>query len=158
MRTLPFFLALLAISASAQPTPETGQIVGVVTDAETGEPLIAASVWLVDTTVGAAADLDGAFRIDDVSPGLYTLRATYVGYEPRDVTVIVRPGVTTTSHVRLVLDPDPALDCVIVCGERTYPPPGVYAARVVTQFGHNGSCCEPAVVRYDPPEVTVEDR
>ncbi|MFQ6674895.1 MAG: TonB-dependent receptor domain-containing protein [Fidelibacterota bacterium] len=72
------FLSLLLVSAvSAQ----TGKITGSVIDRETGEPLVGANVIVVGTSFGAATDTEGRFVILDVSPGTYSLRTTYVGYQ-----------------------------------------------------------------------------
>ena len=58
-------------SALAQTT-----LTGRVTDAETGEPLVGANVFLDGTMRGAATDADGAFRIEGVPPGAYRLVAS----------------------------------------------------------------------------------
>lgn len=72
--------------ANAQGT--SGTIAGRVLEAGTNEPLIGAQVVITGTTIGAATDVDGYYRIINVSPGTYELRATYVGYQ-----TIVRQGV-----------------------------------------------------------------
>ena len=68
------------------------QVSGVVTDAATGEPLIGAAVRVAGTTVGAAADLDGRYRIPNAPTGAITLVASYVGYESDSVAVVVPAG------------------------------------------------------------------
>ena len=47
---------------------QTGTISGTVTEADTDEPLPGASIQLTETGVGTAADVDGNFRIENVSP------------------------------------------------------------------------------------------
>jgi hypothetical protein len=59
----------------------TGKIKGKVTDRETGEPLPGANVLIVGTTFGAASDFDGEFVILNVPPGVYTVKATFIGYQ-----------------------------------------------------------------------------
>ncbi|MBP7461357.1 MAG: TonB-dependent receptor [Candidatus Delongbacteria bacterium] len=70
-----------------------GKISGRVVDKETGEPLPGANViiegiWLDDIEVdmavklGAATDPEGYFVILNVDPGLYTLKASMIGYQP----------------------------------------------------------------------------
>jgi len=61
----------------------TGKITGTVTDANTGEPLIGATVIVVGTKLGAKTDFDGNYVILNVPPGTYEVRATYVGYQPK---------------------------------------------------------------------------
>jgi len=72
-------LFFVTVSAVAQ----TGlTIEGVVKDANTGEALPGANVFLVGTSFGASTDIHGHYAIRNVPPGSYTLRATYVGYTP----------------------------------------------------------------------------
>lgn len=54
---------------------------GKITDAETGEELIGATVMIVGTTQGAAADLDGSYSLANIEPGTYTIKCQYISYE-----------------------------------------------------------------------------
>ncbi len=70
----------------------TGKIAGVVTDAETGEPLPGVNVVIVGTNFGASTDIDGTYVILNVPPGVYTLEFSYIGYQTvrvKDVRVNV---------------------------------------------------------------------
>lgn len=55
------------------------QVVGKVTDAETGEGLIGASVNVMGTAVGAVTDIDGNYRLT-APAGATQLRFKYTGY------------------------------------------------------------------------------
>jgi hypothetical protein len=59
----------------------TGKIAGVVVDATTGEPLIGATIVVVGTKLGAKTDIEGNYTILNVPPGVYEIRASYVGYQ-----------------------------------------------------------------------------
>lgn len=97
MRLLLAALLLLPLATSGQEADsETGRIAGVVTDAETGEPLVGANVWLVGTTLGAATDVEGRFRILDVPAGDHAVQVTYIAYDRLETAVRVEPGVGTT--------------------------------------------------------------
>ncbi|MCP3930614.1 MAG: TonB-dependent receptor [Bacteroidetes bacterium] len=48
---------------------------------EKGESLIGANIVLKETRQGASADEEGFFSIENISPGNYTLMATFIGYE-----------------------------------------------------------------------------
>lgn len=75
---------------------QVGKIAGKVVDRETKEPLIGANVIIEGTTLGASTDLNGNYVILNVPPGVYTLKASYVGYQTitiRNVRVTV--GLTT---------------------------------------------------------------
>lgn len=56
------------------------KLTGKVTDKESGEELIGASVSVVSTKTGASTNVDGIYTIS-VQPGTYDLRASYVGYQ-----------------------------------------------------------------------------
>ncbi|RKZ27546.1 hypothetical protein DRQ20_00115 [bacterium] len=88
---LSLFLALLLYGGV------TGKIVGRVYDAETGEGLPAANVIIEGTVLGSATDPDGYFIILDVPPGVYSVTARVIGYEPMTIeNVKVSADLTTT--------------------------------------------------------------
>ena len=59
---------------------KTGVIRGVVKDKQTQETIIGATVVVEGTQLGAATDLDGNYRINNVPVGSYNLKASIVGY------------------------------------------------------------------------------
>jgi len=61
----------------------TGKVAGLVTDEETGEPLIGANVRIVDSNLGTATDTDGSYYIINIEPGIYDLQVQYIGYESK---------------------------------------------------------------------------
>ncbi|HEX9652074.1 MAG TPA: carboxypeptidase-like regulatory domain-containing protein, partial [bacterium] len=69
-----------------------GAIEGKITDSKTGEPLPGANVIIIGTSIGAACDLRGAYFIQNVPPGNYTLRVSYIGYEKSEAPIQVPPG------------------------------------------------------------------
>ncbi|MDK2852213.1 MAG: hypothetical protein PWQ38_478 [Proteiniphilum sp.] len=75
-------VTLFLLTSLSATVAQTGTIKGSIVDGTTGEPLIGASVLVEGTTSGAAADLDGNFVINGMSPGIYSLRATYIAYRP----------------------------------------------------------------------------
>lgn len=80
----------------------TGKLSGKVTDAQTGEPLIGANILLTGTTLGAATDVNGNFVILNIPPGSYSIKVSYIGYEPitiQDVKIIVDQ--TTSLPIKL---------------------------------------------------------
>ena len=54
---------------------------GRVVDKDTNEPLVGANVTLKNYNIGAATDVYGNYLIKDISPGIYTVKVTYIGYE-----------------------------------------------------------------------------
>jgi outer membrane receptor protein involved in Fe transport len=84
-------ILLLFISFSVS-FAQTGKISGNVKDSNTGEPLIAANVFIENTNYGAATDFEGDFSIINIPPGKYTLLVRMLGYATfvmKDITVSV---------------------------------------------------------------------
>ena len=95
-------LALLIISTISA---KSGIISGKVTDIQTGEPLIGANIIIMNTNWGAATDVSGLFTIRTIPPGVYSLRASYVGYAPMTVTDIkLDPGDSLYLEFKLKTD------------------------------------------------------
>ncbi len=93
--TILFFLLFLPTFVLAG---TVGKIQGKVTDLQTGEPLIGANVLVVGTSFGAATDVNGVFTINNLDPGVYSLKASYLGY--KTVTVSnVRVNTDLTAEV-----------------------------------------------------------
>ncbi len=60
----------------------TGTLAGRVIETSTGEGLPGANVIIDGTSLGAATDIDGSYRIIGVPVGTYSVTAQFVGYEP----------------------------------------------------------------------------
>ncbi|MBK6566145.1 MAG: TonB-dependent receptor [Saprospiraceae bacterium] len=60
---------------------QTGVIKGFVNDARNNDPIIGASVTLLNTTEGTTTELDGSFIIQNIKPGIYDIEVSYLGYE-----------------------------------------------------------------------------
>jgi hypothetical protein len=90
---LLLIFSLVVFNPSAK-AAATGKIVGVVVDVKTGEPLPGANVLIKGTDMGAATGLDGYFIILNVSPDIYDIQASMMGYES-----VTQTGVeVTTDH------------------------------------------------------------
>jgi hypothetical protein len=108
------FLLLLAPAAFAQ----TGNVEGTVSDAETGAPLPGVNIVILEdgetTTMGATTNADGYFNILNVSPGTYSIRASFVGYTTQRVEGI-NVNIDLTTEVEFELQPaTEELDEVVV--------------------------------------------
>ncbi len=73
---------LFMILSSGLLAQTTGKIAGTIVDEGTGEPLPGANIVLVDTRMGAAADIEGRYYILNIRPGHYDLRVDMIGYAP----------------------------------------------------------------------------
>jgi outer membrane receptor protein involved in Fe transport len=59
----------------------TGKLSGRITDSQTGDAVVGASVIIQGTYLGAAADMDGYYYINNIPPGNYTVIVSSIGYE-----------------------------------------------------------------------------
>ncbi len=95
-----FLFLTLSISVQAQ----YGKIRGVITDSETGETIIGASILIDGTTKGTATNVDGEYIILAVSPGEYKLRVSYIGYNTTYIED-VRVNIDLTTEINVSLTP-----------------------------------------------------
>lgn len=93
------FLNFLLISSAFCQT--SSKISGKVTDAVSGDPLPGANVLLTGTSLGAATDINGGFVVQNVPSGSYTIRTTYVGYDPKEVQIQVNGGTPLSINIKL---------------------------------------------------------
>src|SRR6266487_2886036 len=70
---------------------QVGAVVGRVTDSVSGQGIAAATVALEGTALNARSAGDGSYRIANVPPGSYTVKATRIGYRPASKLVTVVP-------------------------------------------------------------------
>lgn len=97
----------------------TGKITGTITDSETKEPIIGASVLVVGTQRGAQTDLDGKFQIVQIEPGVHTLRVTAVGFQPVEVKdVAVKADITTDQTFVMTKTATELKDAIVITGTR----------------------------------------
>jgi len=111
----------------------TGKIKGKVTDKESGETLVGANVAVEGTGYGAATDVNGEYLILNVPAGVYTVKATLVGYGP--VTVLnVRVSTDLTTDLDFQLSTEAvALEAVEIIAERPLVnPSATNAVRIVS--------------------------
>jgi len=67
----------------------TGDIKGFVLDDFSQQPLVGANIELINTTLGASTDGEGAFNITDIPDGVYNLKFSYIGYVPKFISDVV---------------------------------------------------------------------
>lgn len=67
-------------------------IYGRVIDAETREPIPGANVFLSNTTIGAQSDSEGNYSFTTNEQGSFNLAASFIGYEPGGVNIIIDAG------------------------------------------------------------------
>jgi len=71
---------LLIMMAGWNLYAQGGKLSGFITDQETGEALIGANVFLIETGNGMSTDKNGYYILQNIRPGSYTLMVSYIGY------------------------------------------------------------------------------
>lgn len=80
-------------------------ISGKISDAQTSEPLIDATVKIKSINAGTATDLDGSYIMEGVPPGIYDIEFSYIGFISKTVTgVTVVQGQNTRLDVALQME------------------------------------------------------
>ncbi|MEL6924899.1 MAG: carboxypeptidase-like regulatory domain-containing protein, partial [Bacteroidota bacterium] len=94
------FLGLSPNVLSAQ----TQTVKGLVTDAESGFPLIGVTVLWVqpDQEIGAVTDVDGYFELSNIPVGRQSFVCSYLGYKPTGVTnILISAGKETYLELQM---------------------------------------------------------
>ena len=87
---------------------QVSKVAGTVTSAETGEPIIGATVLVEGTTTGSITDIDGKFAIANIPANAKNLMVSYVGM--KTMRVAIQAG-----ELKIELRPDTeVLDEVVV--------------------------------------------
>lgn len=78
---------------------------GVVTHAESGEPIEFANVYLANTVTGTVTDSSGAFELRGFEPGRYDLIVSFIGFSTFSAPVEVGTGEVLNLNVSLITEP-----------------------------------------------------
>ncbi|OVE79691.1 hypothetical protein BVY01_01815 [bacterium I07] len=90
------FSILLIADPGGLNAADTGKIIGVIKDAENGQPMPGVNVLIAGTELGAATDMKGRYVIVNVPVGRFDLVATMMGYTRMTKTeVLVTMGRTS---------------------------------------------------------------
>jgi TonB-linked SusC/RagA family outer membrane protein len=116
-RWMPLAIAAFFVGRGAQ--AQTGRITGQVTDTVGGRPLAGVDITVVGegnrAQTGTRTDAAGKYTLGAVATGSVQLRARMLGYAPKDRTVTVTAGQTTTADFTLS-QRSIQLDQVVVTG------------------------------------------
>ena len=98
-------------NSSGLEVPGMGELNGQLTDQETHEPVIGATVVLLnnDSSIakGATSDRSGKFTIKNILPGKYPLQISFIGYERKKMLVEINSMTPTNLNIDM---PVSALD------------------------------------------------
>ncbi len=125
---LVFMLAFFSVSVFAQ--TGAGKLAGKIVDSETGEPLIGANVVIMNTSLGAAADLDGRYFILNITPGTYDVQLSFVGYGTK-IIQDVRIVAGITYELNETLSAGIAIDEIVVTDKKFFEEKSTNTVKVV---------------------------
>jgi outer membrane receptor protein involved in Fe transport len=87
-------LVVMALPVRGSAQVQTGKVSGTVTDSETGEPVEYVNV--VVGTIGVITGPNGKFLVENVPPGVYSVKVVHISYKDKEIPdVVVSPGRTT---------------------------------------------------------------
>ena len=71
---------------------QDASLTGFIVDFEDEEPLIGASVKIIGQNIGGVTDINGKFKINNLSKGEYSLTISYVGYIDKELKINIKSG------------------------------------------------------------------
>lgn len=89
---------------------------GKITDSS-GEPLIGATIQLKGTHYYGIAGLDGSFIISDVKPGTYVAEVRFVGYQDKNVNLIIPASKNEYAYNFILTESETRLNTVVVTAQ-----------------------------------------
>ncbi len=104
----------------AQQSAATSEVAGVVTAAQTGEPLMGVQVVIRGTRRWGITNQDGAFRLRGLKPGPYIIEFRHPNRAPVVYNLTLDPEKTTELAVRIDIR-TVALPEVVIEGKETQP-------------------------------------
>ncbi|NRB64598.1 MAG: TonB-dependent receptor plug domain-containing protein, partial [Saprospiraceae bacterium] len=111
IRYMLLIITALGISAAYG---QTAQITGTV-QSNNGEALPFANISLQGTPIGLSTDEQGTFTFSDLSPGSYTVVASYLGYNRSIQTIEITEGQNVLMQFTLEENPN-SFDEVVITG------------------------------------------
>lgn len=111
MRVLANLLGLFLLTSGSLFSQES-QIIGLITDAVEGTPLVGATIMVDNTSSGTVTDFNGAFSLKAIKGSKLVI--SYIGYEEITVTVDDRTAYTITMSASAAV-----LDELVVVGYGT---------------------------------------
>lgn len=102
MRSVFTITSLLILLFAINIYSQTGKLTGYVKDAATKEALLGVNVVVEGTKLGAATNAEGYYVILNVPPGIYSLKASMVGYAPKTLED-VRVNISQTTETNFDL-------------------------------------------------------
>lgn len=103
---LTFMLAasFQTIVGSSGELLDEATLLGIVTEADTDEPISDAEVQIAELDIQISSDVQGAFFIQNLEPGAYTLSVAHDDYEIYESEVTLNDG--DDKVIEIILNPN----------------------------------------------------
>lgn len=105
MKKLNLFLGIICAFAvclvSCQKEKTTGQIQGLVTNANTSEPIQGVNISLSPTGASAVTGSDGRYEFANLQPGNYTVQGVKAGFESNTKNISITAGNVSSGDMQL---------------------------------------------------------
>ena len=96
------FLLASFLFCTLQIFAQTATVTGQIKDAETGELLPFCSVFINNTTVSTATDMQGNYTLSGLEAGSVEIGFSFLGYTAQTRKITLKPGGTFTLNLNLV--------------------------------------------------------
>lgn len=105
IRIFAFLFLFIAAGSSARAdekenTAKQGTVRGRIIDA-TKQTLPGATIYIDKLHAGVTSDVNGFYTFSNLEPGTYTIKVSYVGYSPVELTITIPAGHTLEKDVML---------------------------------------------------------
>lgn len=159
-------LGFLWILPNAVKAQDTATLQGTITDSK-GTPLAGANILLVQTSKGAATNTDGKYEIDNIDPGTYTVRVTFVGFKTITQKITLEAGATVVKDFAMESSSVMGQEVTVVVGSRAQHtaadelavPVDVFTPEQITTLGttETSQILEKVAPSVNFPHQTVAD-
>jgi TonB-dependent receptor len=131
-----YFLGLLFIISNAV-LAQSGKITGKVISAVSGQPLLSATLILIEKSKTEIADQNGIFSFNKLEAGVYSIKCSYSGYNEKTIDSIVVKSEDNTS-VTISLEEKKALNEIVVKSTRAKAAGETVASLLIAQKNSAG--------------------
>jgi len=81
--------SILFFAATSSLYSQSATITGTVRDSLNNNTLIGANVFIQGTSLGAATTDKGQYQINNIMPGTYIIKVSYIGYQSKEIKVTI---------------------------------------------------------------------
>jgi len=102
IKMIGFFVILIAFSFTSR--AQNAEIYGTVKDGVNNDVLPGATVAILGSSIGTITNMDGTYRITNITPGKYTLAFSYIGYLTEKIDIEIGSGEKKQFDMSMVFD------------------------------------------------------